>query len=81
MGDVLGLFQENAKDYFEGKKAAAVEKMSIDTEKVQQMIAARTAARKDRDWKKADQIRDELLKMNIVLEDRPEGTVWKIGSG
>ena len=78
MGDVLGLFQENAKDYFAGKKASAIEKMSIDTEKVQQMIEARTAARKDKDWKKADQIRDELLEMHVILEDRADGTVWNI---
>jgi cysteinyl-tRNA synthetase len=78
MGNVLGLFQENAEDYFAEKKASAVKKMSIDTEKVQQMIEARNAARNDKDWSKADRIRDELLEMNIVLEDRPDGTVWKI---
>ncbi len=78
MGNVLGLFQENAKDYFAGKKASAIQKMSIDTEKVRQLIEERTAARKDKDWKKADRIRDELVAMHVVLEDRPDGTVWKI---
>ena len=78
IGNVLGLFQENAEDYFAGKKASAVEKMSIDTQKVQQMIEARNAARKEKDWAKADRIRDALLEMNVVLEDRPDGTVWKI---
>jgi cysteinyl-tRNA synthetase len=78
IGNVLGLFQENAEDYFTGQKASAVEKRSIDTQKVQQMINARNGARKDKDWKTADRIRDELLAMNIVLEDRPDGTVWKI---
>jgi cysteinyl-tRNA synthetase len=78
MGDVLGLFQQNAGDYFAGKKASAIEKMSIDTGKVRRMIKERTLARKDKDWQKADRIRDELLKMHVILEDRPDGTVWKI---
>ncbi len=42
------------------------------------MIQARNEARKAGDWARADQIRDELAAMNITLEDRPEGTIWKI---
>ena len=72
---------KNAQEYFAGKKASAVKKMSIDTQKVQRMIEDRNAARKDKNWKEADRIRDELLAMNIVLEDRPDGTVWKIEGG
>jgi cysteinyl-tRNA synthetase len=78
IGNVLGLFKQNPKDYFAGKKASAVEKMSLDTEKIRRMIQERTDARKDQDWHKADRIRDALLEMHVVLEDRPDGTVWKI---
>jgi cysteinyl-tRNA synthetase len=78
IGDVLGIFQEDANAYLSGKKAFAAEKMAIDTEQVNQLIAARTAARQNKDWKKADQIRQQLAEMHIVLEDRPDGTVWKV---
>ena len=44
------------------------------------MVQERTAAREQKDWGKADQIRKELQDMNIILEDRPEGAVWKIES-
>jgi len=42
------------------------------------MIKDRTDARKAKNWEKADQIRKEFAKMNIIIEDRPEGTVWKV---
>jgi cysteinyl-tRNA synthetase len=41
------------------------------------MVHERTEARKSKDWAKADRIRDELLEMNIILEDRPDSTIWK----
>jgi cysteinyl-tRNA synthetase len=41
------------------------------------LIEERLAARKSKDWAKADEIRKKLLDEGIVLEDRPEGTIWK----
>jgi cysteinyl-tRNA synthetase len=42
------------------------------------MINARTEARKNKEWKEADKIREGLNKKKVVLEDKPEGTIWKI---
>ncbi|TET50859.1 MAG: cysteine--tRNA ligase, partial [Actinomycetota bacterium] len=44
---------------------------------IQDLIDQRNQARKDRDFKKADEIRDTLLSRDIILEDRNEGTIWK----
>jgi cysteinyl-tRNA synthetase len=41
------------------------------------LIEAREAARRERDWDRADRIRDDLLDRGIVLEDTPTGTRWK----
>ncbi|MBQ5323406.1 MAG: hypothetical protein J6J07_08220 [Oscillospiraceae bacterium] len=46
-------------------------------EEVENLIAARQAARKERNWAEADRIRDELKAMGIVLEDTPQGVKWK----
>ena len=41
------------------------------------LIAERDQARKERNWARADEIRDRFTEMGYTLEDTPEGTVWK----
>ena len=48
----------------------------IDAE-VEALIEERQAARKEKDWAKADSIRDKLGAMGITLEDTPQGVKWK----
>ena len=43
---------------------------------IQALIDARTEARKNRDFKTADEIRDKLKAMGIILEDTPQGVKW-----
>ena len=59
--------------------AVADKKESIDDELsafVESKIAERAKAKKDKDFAKADAIRNELLEKGIVLKDTREGTVW-----
>jgi cysteinyl-tRNA synthetase len=67
LGGVLGLtFKESV--------------MAVEPEleaRVNQLIEARDAARKAKDWHRADEIRKEIAALGIVLEDTPSGTVWK----
>lgn len=46
-------------------------------EEIEKLIEERQAARKNRDFAKADQIRDSLLEKGIILEDTREGVRWK----
>ncbi|HHT17114.1 MAG TPA: cysteine--tRNA ligase [Papillibacter sp.] len=62
---VLGLL------YGEGDEDAKL------AEEVEALIAARQAARKEKNWAEADRIRDTLKEMGIVLEDTPQGVRWK----
>jgi len=77
IGGVLGIGSETAADFFEHKRAKAVERKAIDRSLIKKLIAERDQARQQKDWGRADQIRQQLSDMNIVLEDRPEGTTWK----
>ena len=51
-------------------------KEALDQE-VEDLIAKRQAARKERNFALADEIRGKLLEMGIVLEDTREGVKWK----
>jgi len=48
-------------------------------EEIEALIEKRNQARKDRNFQLADQIRDQLKAMNIILEDTPQGIRWKRG--
>ena len=46
-------------------------------EDVEKLIAERQAARKEKNFKRADEIRDQLAAMGIILKDTREGVQWK----
>ena len=52
------------------------EEENLDGE-IEKLIEERQAARKARDFKRADEIRDQLLAQGIILEDTREGVKWK----
>lgn len=78
MCDVLGLLQDTPEAFFLKKKEHWLQQRGLTGEDVARKIAARDLARTQKNWQDADRIRDELHKMGILLEDKPEGTVWKV---
>ncbi len=73
LGGYLGLLQNSPENFLQGDTDTAV-----DAEKVEQLIAAREQARADKDWEKADKIRDELAAMQVVVEDGAGGSGWRL---
>ncbi len=53
-------------------------RVSVDEGKVTGLIAQRNAARKVKDFKESDRIRDELAAMGVVLKDSKDGTTWEV---
>ncbi len=80
IGNVLGILMEPPKVYFDKKRFRGLEQKSIDPDVIDKMVKEREEARKTKNWEKADQIRKQLDDMNIIIEDRPDGTIWKINN-
>jgi len=77
-GSVLGLFARTPGQFQAEIFQLKNSELHLDTEKIEALIAARNSARKARDWGKADQCRDDLTAMGVLIEDTPTGTEWKI---
>jgi cysteinyl-tRNA synthetase len=68
-GEVLGLLNESPDIWFRGDET--------DSAAIETAIQERLAARKARDFARADAIRSELAERGVILEDGPGGTTWR----
>jgi len=66
----LGVLQQDPEEYLKTG-------VQLSEDKIDGLISERELARKNKDFKKSDLIRDELVSMNIVLEDSIDGTSWR----
>lgn len=68
--NLLGVLQHDPDEWFKIG-------VDADAEMIEALVVERDAARDNKDWAKADEIRDQLHAMNIELEDNPDGTIWR----
>jgi cysteinyl-tRNA synthetase len=78
LGWVLGLFQQDPEEYLDQQRKEGLKRLNLTEEEILASIGERNAARKEKNWKRADEIRSNLLSKGIILEDTPSGTHWKI---
>lgn len=76
--DVITRFLQQFEELF-SVLGLQLEKEELLDEDIEALIEQRIQARKDRNFQLADQIRDQLKDLNIILEDTPQGTRWKRG--
>jgi cysteinyl-tRNA synthetase len=77
-GSIFGLFQEDPKNYLNEQRKEGLRKLNLTEGEILRLIGERNLARKEKNWKRGDEIRNDLLSKGIVLEDGPAGTIWKI---
>jgi len=77
-GAVLGIFQVDPDDFFISDKEKELCKRDLDRKEIEKLITQRTAARKNKDWAKADAIRESLARMGVSVKDTSNTTTWII---
>ena len=76
-GEVLGLLPSPEEV---AANLAQVESARAEVaERVESLLDERESARQSKDWARADEIRDELTSIGVVVEDGPEGPTWHLG--
>ena len=68
-GEVLGIVPDQAEASADAEREDGLIRLLIDL---------RAQARAQKDWSTSDQVRDQLKALGVVLEDRADGTIWKL---
>jgi cysteinyl-tRNA synthetase len=74
LGAVLGVAQNSPEDFLQGGNGNSDEAAEIEA-----LIKQRNDARANKNWAMADDARDKLAALNIILEDSAGGTTWRKG--
>jgi len=75
LGGLLGILQDDPESFL---KSSVADSEELTNAFIEQQIQARLDAKKAKNWALADQIRDELKRQSVILEDAPNGTTsWR----
>lgn len=74
LGSIIGCLQSKPTAYLQGAQGSAQNDESLD---IDGLIEQRAQAKKDKDFAKADAIRNQLLEQGIELKDSADGTSWR----
>jgi cysteinyl-tRNA synthetase len=75
---VFGVFTTPPDEYLNIRKEQYLKEAGLSSSEIEGLISERNEARRQKDFKRADEIRIALDEKGISLEDTPKGTAWKI---
>ncbi len=76
--DVLGILNDDPSAFVEKARHSGTTELGISEADIENLLQERSQARKDRNFKRADEIRDHLAGMGILIEDGPSGATWRV---
>jgi cysteinyl-tRNA synthetase len=78
IGSVLGFFRQESDDYLRRDREREAGKRGLSVMEIERLIAERRAAREEKMWQRADEIRRGLADQGVILQDAPDATTWTI---
>ena len=78
LANTLGLLTQDAGEFGRLETGRALGALGLDESAIESAVRRRAEARLNRDYKRADEIRNSLLEKGIILLDTPEGTKWRV---
>lgn len=79
LAGIMGLLQQDPVAYIQAKQQKTLSRLDIDQTAIESLISDRTSAREQKNWSRADEIRDILLKHKIEIKDEADGsTSWQV---
>jgi cysteinyl-tRNA synthetase len=78
LANLLGLLTQDVESFTRDQARRHLQKVGLDEAQIEEAIRGRAEARKNKDYKRADEIRNMLLEKEIMLLDTPQGTKWRI---
>lgn len=76
--EVLGLLNEAPEIFIENARRSGAKDLNINEEEIERLVQERSEARKAKNFKLGDEIRNRLLEHGILIEDGPKGSTWRV---
>ncbi len=76
--DVLGLLNEEPSEFVENSRRSGAKDLGVSEEEIEHLVQERSEARKAKNFKLADEIRNRLLEHGVLIEDGPKGSTWRV---
>ena len=77
-GELLSLFQEEPEAFLKNLDDRLLDQKKLKREQIHQLIEKRSSARKQKDFKTADELRRQLEQMGIEVRDTVHGSEWEV---
>jgi cysteinyl-tRNA synthetase len=77
-GALMALFQNPARQFLVELDDMLLKKKNLQRQEVDALVAERTTARAQKDFKRSDELRDQLAAMGISVSDTPQGSEWEV---
>ena len=77
-GQLMSLFNEPPEQFLTALDNQLLKKLNLTREEVDNLVEMRKQARSNKDFKRSDDLRDQLAKMGISVADTPDGMVWEV---